>query len=116
MSGNSLDDTLQDLGSAEEFLQYFEVPYDQGVVHVNRLHILQRFHDYLAQASGVLPEADEPRRAAYRKLLTRAYQDFVESDALTEKVFRVFHEAAADGNFVPVESLAARPANAHDGG
>lgn len=116
MSALSLDEDLQDLGSAEDFLQYFEVPYDQGVVHVNRLHILQRFHDYLAQAHDVLPAADQLRRAAYRKLLARAYQDFVESNALAEKVFRVFHEAAAEGSFVPVEALALRSADSENRG
>ena len=61
MTGQRLDDELQDLSSAEDFLEYFGVAYDQKVVQVNRLHILQRFHDYLAQAGEVLPKADEPR-------------------------------------------------------
>jgi nitrogenase-stabilizing/protective protein len=104
MTGQRLDDELQDLSSAEDFLEYFGVAYDQKVVQVNRLHILQRFHDYLAQAGEVLPEADEPRREVYKRLLARAYQDFVESDALTEKVFKVFHEVESQ-TFIPLESL-----------
>ncbi|HEX6735548.1 MAG TPA: nitrogenase-stabilizing/protective protein NifW, partial [Azonexus sp.] len=50
---NSMEDTLslaeamEDLVSAEDFLDYFAVPYEPSVVQVNRLHILQRFHDYL---------------------------------------------------------------------
>ena len=38
---------MEELESAEDFLQYFELEYEPSVVHVNRLHILQRFHDYL---------------------------------------------------------------------
>jgi hypothetical protein len=42
----TLAEAMEDLVSAEDFLDYFEVPYVPSVVHVNRLHILQRFHDY----------------------------------------------------------------------
>jgi nitrogenase-stabilizing/protective protein len=81
---------LADLEGAEDFLDYFEIDYDPSVVQVNRLHILQRFHDYLAAVEEMPADADE-RRRLYADLLAGAYQDFVESDALTEKVFRVFH-------------------------
>ena len=57
MTLKPLDEDLQDLSSAEEFLNYFGVAYDPHVVHVNRLHILQRFHDYLTQSREQLPEA-----------------------------------------------------------
>lgn len=95
MSRETFDDELEELSSAEDFLQYFGLAYDQTVVHVNRLHILQRFHDYLGQAGGQLPDDEAPRREVYKRLLARAYQDFVASDALTEKVFKVFQEAQA---------------------
>ncbi|MBI4986683.1 MAG: nitrogenase-stabilizing/protective protein NifW [Rhodocyclales bacterium] len=79
---------LADLESAEDFLDYFDIAYDAGVVQVNRLHILQRFHDYLG-ARGAAPD-----RAAYRACLEQAYGDFVRSDALTEKVFGVLKRAS----------------------
>jgi nitrogenase-stabilizing/protective protein len=85
------------------------VPYDPAVVHVNRLHILQRFHDYLADARPMMPEDDANRRTAYSKLLERAYQDFVESDALTEKVFKVFHMHEPQTTFVPIAGLFKKP-------
>lgn len=40
---------LKALSSAEDFLQYFGVPFEQGVVNVSRLHILKRFFQYLRQ-------------------------------------------------------------------
>lgn len=86
----SLIDDIDELESAEDFLQYFGLEYDQTIVHVNRLHILQRFHDYLAQAVDKLPEQETTLFAIYKQLLGRAYQDFVISDAQTEKVFKVF--------------------------
>ena len=108
MSETTLDEDLAELSAAEEFLDYFEVPYEPGVVQVNRLHILQRFHDYIAQVPDGLPEAEPARREAYRRLLTRAYLDFVTSDALTEKVCRVFRRNEPETPFVPLASLLQR--------
>lgn len=96
---------IEELESAEDFLQYFELAYDPSVVHVNRLHILQRFHDYLAQAENKLPENDEALRAVYKQLLLRAYNDFVESDAQTEKVFKVFKMGEPQTVFVPLGDI-----------
>ncbi len=90
----SLAEAMEDLVSAEDFLDYFEVPYDQSIVHVNRLHILQRFHDYLAKQVPNLPPEEAQQRGIYRLWLERAYQDFVTSDSLTEKVFAVFQNQA----------------------
>lgn len=97
---DSFEDDLADLGSAEEFLDYFGISYDARTVQVNRLHILQRYHDYLAkQEAGKVPEY-----AAYRAWLLRAYEDFVGSSAQQEKVFAVFQKA--DGSsFLPLSSL-----------
>jgi nitrogenase-stabilizing/protective protein len=86
----SFQEEIEELESAEDFLQYFELPYDASIVHVNRLHILQRFHDYLGKGAAHMAENEEAQRAIYKQLLARAYQDFVESDAQTEKVFKVF--------------------------
>lgn len=84
----TLDEALEDLSTAEDFLNFFDVPFEQGVVHVNRLHILQRFHDYLARVE--MPEDESAKRQVYAQWLSQAYNDFVTSDSLTEKVFRVF--------------------------
>jgi nitrogenase-stabilizing/protective protein len=91
----SFEEEMEELESAEDFLQYFQLEYEPSVVHVNRLHILQRFHDYLQNAGDDMPENEPAKRAVYSKLLLRAYQDFVESDAQTEKVFKVFSMAEA---------------------
>lgn len=101
----SLDDELEALESAEDFMNFFELDYEPSVVHVNRLHILQRFHDYLHQGAEAMPEDDTAKMAVYKRLLTQAYQDFVESDALTEKVFKVFHMHEPQETFVPVDTI-----------
>ncbi|MBS1141317.1 nitrogenase-stabilizing/protective protein NifW [Ferribacterium limneticum] len=102
----SLAEAMEDLVSAEDFLDYFEVPYDPAVVHVNRLHILQRFHDYLAKQAPNLPPEEGQQRGIYRLWLERAYQDFVTSNSLTEKVFAVFQTVSKpDGGMSSFVSL-----------
>lgn len=88
-----LAERMKHLSSAEDFFQFFGVPYDAHVVHVNRLHILKRFHQYLgceADLAGLDP-VEMFRR--YRLLLQKAYTDFTVSSPAQEKVFRIFHRA-----------------------
>jgi nitrogenase-stabilizing/protective protein len=99
----TLDEAMEELVSAEDFLTYFGIEFDPSVVHVNRLHILQRYHNYLAKTT--LPDVEAARRVIYATLLQQAYQDFVKSDALTEKVFKVFHMHEPQTKFVPVSSI-----------
>jgi nitrogenase-stabilizing/protective protein len=99
----TLEEAMEDLVSAEDFLTYFEIDFDPSVVHVNRLHILQRYHNYLSKEA--LPADEAAQREVYTRLLTKAYQDFVESDALTEKVFKVFHMHEPQVKFVPLTSI-----------
>ena len=103
----NFEEELEDLESAEDFLNYFAVDYQQSVVHVNRLHILQRFHDYLSQAADTMPDDEQAKRVVYKKLLERAYQDFVDSDAQTEKVFKVFNMGIGEPEtaFVPLTDI-----------
>ena len=105
----TLDEALTELVSAEDFLQYFDVSFEPSVVQVNRLHILQRFHDYLAKEPQANSGGDVERAAIYRRCLTQAYEDFVKSDALTEKVFAVFnHTPLPEGGqstFVPLDKV-----------
>ena len=106
MDDLTLEEALDELSSAEDFLEYFGIPYDAAVVHVNRLHILQRFHDYMAKQAPNLPPDEEQQRGIYRLWLQRAYQDFVESNSITEKVFAVFqNQAKPDGGFSSFVSL-----------
>lgn len=104
MNNLSLEEAMEELCSAEDFLQFFGIAYDQSIVHVNRLHILQRFHDYIAKY-GPMPTDEAILRQIYTELLTNAYQDFVKSDALTEKVFKVFHMNQPQETFVSLDGL-----------
>ncbi len=95
-------DELEDLESAEEFLDYFDISYERSVVHVNRLHILQRFSDYLKKGGG------DKTREFYHASLQRAYDDFVHSNAQTEKVFKVFRMGEPQEVAIPLERFISR--------
>jgi len=98
------EDEMQDLVSAEDFLEFFEVPFDPHVVRVNRLHILQRFHDNL-QVAAPLPEDAEEKYQTYAEQLTSAYNDFVHSTPKQEKALRVYQSLPDEPAFVPLSAL-----------
>jgi nitrogenase-stabilizing/protective protein len=102
-----MSDTLQALGAlsaAEEFFSFLAVPYDPAVVHVNRLHILKRFNQYLRTTKPAVADLQaEAQYQACRGLLIRAYEDFVRSTPAQEKVFKVFQDA--EGSHVGLDSL-----------
>ncbi len=82
-----LKDDLDELSSAEEFLDHFGIRFDPKVVQVYRLHILQRFHDYLHKST---PLDNVDMFAHYGSWLEQAYLDFVDSSAQEQKALRVF--------------------------
>ncbi|HEX8989558.1 MAG TPA: nitrogenase-stabilizing/protective protein NifW [Rhodocyclaceae bacterium] len=105
METYDFDTETADCESAEDFLDHFGIAYDRAVLHPYRLHILQRFHDYLSGRAGKPGSFDD-----YRGLLERAYGDFVASDPQTEKVFRVFQRASGIAT-VPLTAIGRRAAS-----
>ena len=92
---NAMIEKLKQFSAAEEFLAYFNIPWDETVVNVNRLHILKRFYQYLHQERHLSTKTADVLFIVYHDALKRAYHDFVRSDAATEKVFKVFQDAEA---------------------
>ena len=105
---------LEKLSSAEDFFSYLKTDFDPAVVRVARLHILKRMGKYLAEKdlSG-LSEVEVFAQA--RDTLLKAYQDFVASRPIDQRVFKVLKEhdpehPAQDATesakpFVPLDSL-----------
>jgi nitrogenase-stabilizing/protective protein len=102
---SEIKNAMAGLSSAEEFLNFLGVDYDQHVVNVNRLHILKRFNQYMA-LHKFKGGSEVETRAEYKALLEKAYGDFVNSDAATQKVFKVFQDATGVKTF-SVDSLRA---------
>lgn len=83
---------LRDLETAEEFLDHFAIPYDAkdaSRVAAPYPAALSRLSD----AGGRYQVKERLLPTAMRALMLRAYEDFVRSDPLTERVFKVLKEA-----------------------
>jgi nitrogenase-stabilizing/protective protein len=97
------------LSSAEDFFFALDLPFDPAIVNVARLHILRRMGQYLrGDALDFLD--DDATRAACRSHLETAYQDFVRSSPIAERVFKVHQDAMkpaepAKQPFVPLSAL-----------
>lgn len=89
----TLQTDLAGLSSAEEFFEYFALPYDRAILNVSRLHILKRFNQYLAKAGGLDKLAGRDAYSRCREFLAQAYRDFLTSSGIEEKIFRVFQQA-----------------------
>ena len=95
---------LDGLSAAEEFFQYFALPFEQSALNINRLHILKRYQQYLARCEDLAVLDEAALHGRHRELLARAYEDFLHSNAVAEKVFKVFHQALGHQH-ITVESL-----------
>jgi nitrogenase-stabilizing/protective protein len=99
-------DQLKRASSAEDFFTLLGVDYDAKIINVARLHILKRMGQYLAseELEG-LSDAVVAERC--KAVLERAYDDFVGSSPLDQRVFKVLKDAVAPKrtNFVPLDEL-----------
>lgn len=82
---------------AEQYFEFFKLPYDPQIVNVNRLHILQKFSQLVKAIDkdndlNSTVSSDAERLAAYRNALEEAYGVFLTSNAVEQKLFKVFNQ------------------------
>jgi nitrogenase-stabilizing/protective protein len=78
---------------AEDYFQFFQLPFDAKVVNVNRLHILKQFAKYMNDIDTNCPNlSDEEKLDRYQEALLQAYQVFLSTSPLETKLFKVFHD------------------------
>ena len=87
----SVVDKLKSLHSAEEFFELLQVEYQPEVLQVLRLHILRRMGQYLVSAEFE-GKSDEEIFSAAQSMLAQAYEDFIKSNPMAERVFKVLKE------------------------
>lgn len=103
MSAKTLK-AFQQLVDTEDYLQFFEIPYDQHLVNVNRLHILKKFSELIKEIDEVFPELPEGEKLAkYQEAFARAYALFQTTSPLETKLFKVFQNKPK--NVVLLETL-----------
>jgi nitrogenase-stabilizing/protective protein len=102
----SVLDDLRRLSAAEEFFSYLGVTSDEAVVRVARLHILRRMGDYL-RSEPLTGFTDDVVRERCKHHLQTAYDDFIKSSPLKERVFKVLKDAVQPKKqaFVPLAAL-----------
>lgn len=102
----SVLDDLRRLSAAEEFFDYLGVESDPAVVRVARLHILRRVGEYL-RSEPLTELSDETVRERCRVHLQTAYEQFVSSSPLEQRVFKVLKDAVKPKRtaFVPLTAL-----------
>ncbi|WP_141432876.1 nitrogenase-stabilizing/protective protein NifW [Bacillus sp. 03113] len=101
---------LKELYDAEDFFDFFNVPFHPEILNVSRMHILKRFRTYL-QEEGYL-EADSSDKEVWkmqRAFLFRAYNDFVKPTPLRQKFFPEFYKQ--NGKFLPFNQIKAKGEN-----
>lgn len=82
---------FQKITDAEEYLQFFGIPYEAKFVNVNRLHILKQFSKLIQEVDRVFPDvSDAEKLDKYREALTEAYELFKTASPLETKLFKVF--------------------------
>lgn len=92
------------LATAEEYLNFFSIPFDPKVVQVNRLHILKKFSQLKKEIDQKEPGLNsEEKFGRYKSAMEASYQLFVLSNAVEQKLFKVFQEPAP--GFISLSSI-----------
>lgn len=95
---------FQKLTTAEDYLQFFDINYDQQFVNINRLHILKQFSLLIKEVDEAFPDvSEEEKLEKYGMALAEAYEVFLTSSPLETKLFKVFQTKPK--NFVSVNDL-----------
>jgi nitrogenase-stabilizing/protective protein len=90
----SVLEDLQKLKDAEDFLNYFKIEYDDKVVKPYRLHILKKFSLYVKEVIENHEHLDDEKLYdLLREGLMKAYETFLHSDPIKERLFSVHKNA-----------------------
>ena len=84
---------FQKLTDAEQYFEFFDLAYDPQVVNINRLHILKKFSQSLQEIDPKFAESQEATLLnLYRAALEESYATLQTSNAIEQKLFKVFHQ------------------------
>ena len=123
---SNFHETLEELQSAEDFFDFFRVPYESGVLASQRLQIMQRLRCVLRELDAtdigdkVGGHADGPVDDAalaevYRSALSRIYEECRDGTSPSARELRQkkVDDAPAATHFVPLTAI--RGARRRDG-
>lgn len=97
-------DEFKKIINAEDYFQFFDLPYDRHFVNVNRLHILKKFSLFIEEIHEQFPNLTEAEKLAkYQEALSAAYQLFQTASPLETRLFKVLQQRAK--NVVLLEDI-----------
>lgn len=102
---------LYKLESAEDFFNYFDIPFDETVLKPYRLHILKKFSMYMEEVLSD-PDCKNNEEKLYKSLkdyLRLSYYQIAENTPYKERLFKV-HQDAGKRYFIEIEI----PKNYHE--
>jgi len=91
------------LTTAEEYLDFFGLPYDPKVVSINRLHILKEFSKLVQEIGNDGNPSELELLGQYKMAMQNAYNLFLTSSPLEQKLFKVFQNKP--GNVVMMSEI-----------
>ncbi len=94
---------VDELESAEDFLDFFKIEYDPEQVRVSRLHIMHRFNQKLNQASAERCVSASDRYLLAQSLLAECYATFHQQEARLHSSMNVYKRL--EPSFVPLSQL-----------
>lgn len=98
---------FKELIDAEEFFDFYHVPFHPEILSLSRVHILKKFRMYLEEEGFLEADATDPEVwNMQRAFLFRAYNDFVKPTPVRQKFFSAFYKQ--NGSFIPLETIAKR--------
>jgi nitrogenase-stabilizing/protective protein len=81
---------LQKLRDAEDFFEYLGIDYDERILKPYRLHILKKFNLCIKEVLESQKEMDDGELyTVLRECLKKAYETFLTSDPIKERLFKV---------------------------
>lgn len=98
---------FKELVDAEDFFEFYNVPFHPEMLAISRVHILKKFRMYLEE-EGILEEdtSDKEVWKMQRAYLFRAYREFIEPTPVRQKFFSTFYQS--NGIFIPFEKISKR--------
>lgn len=67
---------FQNISDTEEFFEFFNIDYDERLVHVKRFHMMKKFGEMVEKAKGHDMGSDEKLLEYYKFALITVYKNF----------------------------------------
>jgi nitrogenase-stabilizing/protective protein len=96
-------DGVDELESAEAFLDFFGIPYEAAQVRSKRLHIMHHFNQQIKNANSERCMNEQDRFLLAKTLLAESYRNFHHQDVKSNSTLGVYNRLAP--SFVAMSKL-----------